>query len=158
MAANCWVPPAAIDAVVGVTVTDTSTGAVTVTTADPLTPLNDAPMLEVPVAAALASPLVEIGTAEGREELHVTDEVRSCALPSLYDAVAINCWALPAGSEIFPGDTAIETSTGGVTTSPVDPVIPVSVALMTELPAATALARPKAETEATLVWLELHAT
>ena len=41
---------------------------------------------------------------------------------------------------------------------PVDPVMPPSVALIAELPAATAVAKPVGEMEVTFVWLELQLT
>jgi len=65
---------------------------------------------------------------------------------------------VPAANEAFVGVTTIETSTGAVTVRVVDPVIPVRVALIREVPVVTLVAIPDAEMDATLAWLEFHPT
>jgi len=56
------------------------------------------------------------------------------------------------------GVTAIETRVGGFTVKEVDPVIAPEVAVIVELPAATAVANPAALMVATLVSEEVQVT
>jgi hypothetical protein len=51
------------------------------------------------------------------EELHVTTEVRSCVLPSVYVPVAVNCCVVPSAIVAVGGLSAIDTSAAGFTTS-----------------------------------------
>jgi hypothetical protein len=55
--------------------------------------------------------------------------------------VAVNCCVLSAIIEGFAGVTAIDTSTGA-TVRVVDPIIPLIVALIVEVPNATPVAKP----------------
>ena len=70
----------------------------------------------------------------------------------------MNCCVLPTAIEAFAGVTAIDTSTGAVTVSVVEPVILPIVALMLEVPAVTPVAKPPAAIVATLGADELHVT
>ena len=56
------------------------------------------------------------------------------------------------------GVTAIETSAAAVTVSTVEPVMPLNVALIFEVPAPTAVASPVLETVATDVVADAHVT
>ena len=71
--------------------------------------------------------------------------------------MATNCCEFPAAIEEFAGVTAIDTRTGAVTVSGVEPVMPLSVALMLEVPVATPVAKPLAVIVATPEADELHA-
>lgn len=77
-----------MEAVEGAIVTDTSAGAVTASVVDPLIPVIVALMLVVPTVIAVAKPPAVIADTEGTDELHVTEDVRSCELPSLKVPVA----------------------------------------------------------------------
>jgi hypothetical protein len=54
----------------------------------------------------------------------------------------VNCWVSPAGTLGLAGVTAIDSKTAALTVSTVEPVMPSSVALMVDVPCATAVARP----------------
>jgi len=114
----------------------------------------------VPKPAVVANPcepdaLLIVATL-GADELHAAVLVRFCVLPSLYVPVAVNCCVLPTAIEAFAGVTAIDTSTGAITVSVVEPVILLIVALMLEAPVVTPLARPPAVIVATPGADELH--
>ena len=79
-------------------------------------------------------------------------------LLSLKVPVAANCWVEPFGIEGFAGVTAIDTRVAGVTVNTVEPVMPVSVALMLLVPAATPVARPLLVIVATESVADAHVT
>src|SRR5258708_35841374 len=95
VAVNCWVCPGVIEAVPGVTVIDTNTGAVTVRVADPETPFRVALMFENPAATVVANPPVWIVATEVTDEIHPAELVRLCVLPSLQVPAASHSWVLP---------------------------------------------------------------
>ena len=68
----------------------------------------------------------------------------------------MNCCVVPAAMEVFAGVTAIDTSTGAVTVSVVEPVILLSAAVIVEAPVFTAFAKPPAAIVATLGADEPH--
>jgi hypothetical protein len=103
VAVNCCERPAAIVAVAGETAIETRTGAVTVSTADPVFDPLAAVMEEVPAAFAVARPARAMVATVGLEEFQIAVLVRSCELPSLYFPMAENCWVVPAGIEGFAG-------------------------------------------------------
>jgi hypothetical protein len=70
--------------------------------------------------------------------------------------VAVNCWVFPAAREGLAGVTAIDTSTGAVTVSVVEPLILLIVALILDVPVVTPAARPPKVIVATPVADELH--
>src|SRR5262249_40229063 len=98
-----------------------------------------------PWASPLARPAepgeLEICATAVDDELHCTELVRLTCEPSVRVPVATNCCDSPLGRLGFAGVTAIEAS-AGVTVSTVDPVTPASVALIVDVPAASALASP----------------
>ena len=65
-------------------------------------------MLVLPAAVAAPSPELLITTLVLSEDVHVTVEVMSSILPSLYDPIAWNCCAAPIGIVTVCGDTVIE--------------------------------------------------
>ncbi|MFT4840901.1 MAG: hypothetical protein ACI90M_001359, partial [Candidatus Azotimanducaceae bacterium] len=157
VAVNCCVVPNAIEGVGGVTANDTSTAGVTVSVVESLTPLpaSIAVIVVVPCAALVASPslppaLLMIATA-GDVELHVTVDVRSCVVLSLYVPVAANCCVVPSAIDGVGGVTANDTNTAGVTLSITEPftLLPVSTAVIVVVPRPSADARPGVENEAT---------
>ena len=56
----------------------------------------------------------------------------------------MNCCVLPTAEEVFPGDTAIEPSAGGVTVRRVVPAVAFTVAETVVVPCAKVLAVPLA--------------
>jgi hypothetical protein len=91
VAVNCSVPPMGTDGFAGVTAIDTNTGAVTVSVVVALIEPDIAFIAVLPCATLLANPPVVIVAMFVGEELHVTDEVNGCVLPSLNVPVAVNC-------------------------------------------------------------------
>ena len=83
VAAYCCVVPCWMEALAGVTAIDTNTGAVTANPVDPLIEPEAAWIVVLPVATPVArAPLVIVATVVF-VELHVTELVRFCVLPSL---------------------------------------------------------------------------
>jgi len=78
------------------------------------------------------------------DELHVTEFVRFCVLPSVKVPVAENCCVFPSEMDGAVGVTAIETSTGAPTVKVVEPWMEPKVASTVVPPWATLLARPLA--------------
>ena len=54
-----------------------------------------------PVASEVARPPATTLATLAAEEVHVTDDVRFCVLPSLKVPVALHCSVLPSGMEGF---------------------------------------------------------
>ena len=107
-------------------------------------------MDEVPVATALARPVVEMVATEGVADAQVTWLVRFSVELSEKVPVAVNCWVAPTAMLGLAGVTVIDWRIGaGVTVSIVAPVMPLRLAVMEEVPVATAVASPVAEMVAT---------
>jgi hypothetical protein len=83
MAVNCWLVPAAIEGLAGVTVIDDNGAEVTVRDVDPVTDPELAEIVVDPAPTALPSPHAETVATAAAEELHAAVLVRSCELPSL---------------------------------------------------------------------------
>lgn len=83
VAVNACVSPAAIDGFAGVTATDTSVGAVTVSTVEPDTFPKTAEIVEVPALSAVASPALLIEATAGVPDAQATLPVIFAVLPSL---------------------------------------------------------------------------
>ena len=80
---NCWVSPAAIDGLAGVTAMLCRVAEVTVSTVEPLTSPSVALMLLVPAATPVARPLALIVAVAVVPEAQVTAAVRSRCESSL---------------------------------------------------------------------------
>ena len=118
------VRPIGIEAVAGVTVIDTNVAAVTVKVAEPDLPSKVAVMTDVPMATPVARPDVLLTVATPVvPEVQLEDAVTSRDVPSVYVAVAINCWGAPIGIEAVAGVTAIDTNWAG-NQCPVSPPAP----------------------------------
>jgi hypothetical protein len=151
------VVPMANDALAGVTAMETSTACPTFSVAVPLTKPDVAVMTAVPTPSPLATPPpAMLATVE--DEVQVTELVRSCALPSLYVPVAVNCWLVPLAIDALPGLTDIDTNTGDVTAKLVEPVTVPEVAVIIVLPGLTLVASPPLLTVAIVVADEVHVT
>jgi hypothetical protein len=109
----------------------------------------------------VASPLTAMLKTLVSEELHDTEPVMSCVLPSENVPVAVNCCDAPNGIEALEGVTAMETSDAPVTVKvAVAETLP-DVAVIVELPAASPFASPEAPFTlmlATPVLLEVQVT
>jgi hypothetical protein len=95
------------------------------------------------------------------EELHVTVEVKSFELPSLYFPVAVSCCVAPMPSEVMDGVMVIELKVGaGGTTASIDNFrefeMALSVAVIVTLPLFMPVTRPPLLTVARFALEELH--
>jgi hypothetical protein len=106
--------PTTIELLAGVTANDTRTGAVTVKVVEPVTDPELACMLVLPVPTVLARPALLIVATVAFDELHVTELLRSCVLPSLYVPVAVNCCVRPLATDPLAGVTESDTRLGGL--------------------------------------------
>lgn len=104
---NCWVEPAAIFAVEGITLMAVGTLGVMVSDTDPFTSPMEAFTAPDPGAMPLATPEELIATTPGFVEIHVTVEVTFSVEASLYVAVAENCCVPPTGILADAGEICI---------------------------------------------------
>lgn len=111
VAASCWVWPAIRDSA-PVTAIDFNEGD-TVTVAVPATPDSVAEMVLCPALIPVTDPLDETETIVAAEEVQAAAEVTSLVDPSLYVAVADNCWLWPTTTDIVPV-TAIDLTVGAL--------------------------------------------
>jgi hypothetical protein len=155
---NCSVSPFGTLGLAGVTAIDFSVALVTVITVEPVIPLRVALIVDVPLATPVARPALEIVATEVVADAQVTWLVKSCVDLSEYVPVAVNCSVKPLTTLGFAGVTAIDCSTAAVTVITVDPLIPLSVALIVDVPVPAAVARPALVIVATEVVAEAHVT
>ena len=146
VAVNCCVVPFAMLGSAGVTSIETSAAAVTVRVVEPEIRPDVAVIVVTPAALALARPseprAFEIVATTSSEEDHVTAEVRSWVVASVYVPVAVNCCVVPFAMLGSAGVTAIDTSAAALTVNVVVPEIKPDVAVIVVEPSALALARP----------------
>ena len=69
-------------------------------------------MVVEPAPAEVARPALSMGATVVSEDVQVTDEVRSCVLPSEYVPVAVNCCVAPRVMLESAGAIVRETRTG----------------------------------------------
>src|SRR5208337_4135035 len=158
VAVNCCVCPLRTLGLPGVTAIDCSTAALTVITVEPLILPSVALMVDGPVATAVANPPLVMVATDVVAEAQVTWLVRFCVVLSEYVPVAVNCWVCPLRTQGLAGVTAIDCSTAALTVITVEPLILPSVALMFDVPVATAVARPALVMVATEVVAEAQVT
>jgi hypothetical protein len=158
VAVNCWLTPSVTETVVGVTARETSAGGVIVTSVLPLTELELAVIVAVPLDTLLANPTLDTATTAGAEVFQVTAPVMFWVDPSLKVPLALICILVPRAIDWFDGVTRMDCRTAGFTVKPVDAVMLPRVAVITVLPAFVPIARPPEDTDATPVVAELHAT
>src|SRR5277367_2934955 len=144
VAVNCCVAPLVMLGLAGVTAMDCSVAAVTVSTVEPEIAPEVALTVEVPAEAPVAKPLALMVATAGEAEAQVTLPVRFCVLLSLNVPVAVNCCVKPLAIEGFAGLTAIDCRVAAETVRVVEPVIDPDLALIEDVPVATAVARPVA--------------
>jgi hypothetical protein len=107
----------------GVTAIDFRTGATvaTVSVAVPLTPLRVAVMALEPAATAVASPEELIVATAVFAEVQVAVVPTFPVEPSLYVAIAVNCWVAPTAMLAVLGDAEIVLSVFGEGAIPATP-------------------------------------
>jgi len=142
VAVNCCVSPLATLELAGVTAIETSAAAFTVSVVLPMMAPEVAEIVVVPTARLVARPVAAMVAVAGVDDDQVAVEVRFCVEPSVYVPVAVNCCPTPLATLGLAGVTAMETSDGDSTVSPVLPVAPPNVAEMVVVPTATVVARP----------------
>ena len=97
VAVNCWVTPAGMLGLAGVTDMEDKVAEVTVRVVLPEILPEMAVMVAVPAEKAVARPLLLTVTTNVFDELQVTCVVISRLVPSENVPVAANCWTTPAG-------------------------------------------------------------
>ena len=148
----------AIDKLGAVMVIDFNTAGVTANVnVFEVTPLEAAVMLEVPVATAVANPVVVIVAKDGVAEFHTAVFVRFCVVPSVNVPVAVNWSVSPFAIDALGAVIAIDCRVAGVTVKvSVFEVTPLELAVITDVPGLTAVARPVALIVATPGVAEFH--
>lgn len=115
-----------------------------VAVAVPLTEPEAAVMVAVPRLRAVANPLTVMVKTLVFEELHVAVSVMSCVVPSEKVPIAVNCCNVPSGMDGLVGVTAIEVTVAPVTVKVAFAKTLPEVAVITDVPAASPMARPGA--------------
>jgi len=93
---------------------------------------------------------------EPSDELHWTELVMFCVLPSLNVPVAANCSVVPRGMVEIAGVMAMETNAAAVTVRPEVPATPAAVAVIDVWPVVALIASPLGPAVATDGVEELH--
>jgi hypothetical protein len=127
-------------------------GAFTVRVVDPVTPPMLADTVLVPGATPVAKPLASTVTTAVVMEVHVTRDVRSLLLPSVYVPVAENCCVVLTGIELAAGATLTDARLAPalVTLRVAVPVIVPDCAVINTIPGIRAFASPPLLIVATL--------
>jgi hypothetical protein len=137
---------------------DWRTALVTVRLSVPVTPPVVACTVKIPVATPVASPVeLTIPTAGARED-QVTVDVNSTVLPSEYVPVAASCKERPRAKLLCAAVTVMVCRDAVVTVSVVLFVIEPRVAVIVDVPTATAVSNPVVLTVPTEATEELHET
>jgi hypothetical protein len=139
-------------------VTDTSTGAVTVSTVEFVTGPRVAEMVLVPWLRLVARPFELIVATAVTEAPQITEADISLVLASAKVPVAVNCWVLPSGTEGLAGVTVNDTKADPATVKTVEPEMLPNTAEMVLVPKSLLIARPLESIVATAVADELQVT
>ncbi len=127
VAVNCCNVPRGIDAFAGVTAIETRVALVTVRIAlEEMLP-ELAVIVEVPAAIPIASPGTPFTLMLATElfpEVHCTDAVTFCVLPSVKVPIAANCTVVLFAIDALDGEIASETRAGAVTVRLALPLTP----------------------------------
>lgn len=158
-AVNCCDVPSGMDAFTGPTAMETGVALVTVRVALEETLPAVAVIVEAPADVPIVSPgtpfTLMLATARFAE-VHCTDAVSFCVLPSVKVPSAANCTVVPCAIDELAGETASETSVGVVTVRVALPLTPEYVAAMVAEPGALLVTKPMLETAAALVFDEFQ--
>lgn len=146
VAVNACLRPVATEAGAGATETPVSTGAVTVSPAEPVTAPEVATMVVEPTETPVATPWLpgafDTVADAGVVDVQATSAVAFDVVPSDHVAVAVNGCLSPAATEAVWGTTESDVTTLMVTTSVAEPDTPPDAALTVAVPAATPVATP----------------
>src|SRR5580693_2661561 len=115
-------------------------------------------ILVVPVACAVARPLLLSVATLVLDEFHVTSPVISVVVPSVNVPIALNCSVPSASIEALFGVTAIDARFAIVTVTLVVPLMLFKAAVIVTVPGATPVTSPVLETVASLVSEEDQST
>jgi hypothetical protein len=99
-------------------------------------------IVEAPVPTAVARPAASIVTRDGKDEVHATDDVRFCVVPSVNEPVAVNCCLRPFGTVGLKGVTAMLTRAAADTVKVDVPVTLPEDAVITVGPTCALVASP----------------
>ena len=91
--------PKANEGFIGAIAMETRAGGVTLRVLEPLIEPKVAVIVALPVPTPVAKPVLLTLATAGADELHVTELVRFCVLPSVYVPAAVNCCVLPRATE-----------------------------------------------------------
>lgn len=134
----------------------------TVSVVEPVTVPTVAVMTELPAATPVATPLAVMVATAVVPELQVTAGMEAAestrVLPFVYVAVAVNCSVAPAAIFGVAGVTVTVATAGAVTVMVTVLEMPPEAAVITEVPVATAVAKPPAVMVATEVVAEVQVT
>jgi hypothetical protein len=157
-AESCCVAPAITLAAAGLTVTEPTGTGITAMLAFPVLPSLVAMTVVEPTPTAVTSPDDETVATLALPVLQVTTRpVRMLLLPS--NVVAVACVVWPTCIGVEDRDTLTETTGVGVTVIEDVPLLPSLVAVITAVPAATAVTKPVVdETLARVGSLDDHVT
>jgi hypothetical protein len=124
--------------------------------ADALIDPEVALIVALPTPVPVANPPLAIVATAFADELQLTVLVRVCVLPSLYVPVAANCCVVPFAIVVPVGVTDMDTNSGAVTETLVDPKTVPDVAVILELPNRSPITNPLALTGATAGTEDAH--
>jgi hypothetical protein len=157
-AENCWVTPAGMLGLTGVT--DMEDRVVGVTMTITLADINPevAVMVAVPAAMEVARPLLLTVATDVLDEVQMTRVVMSKLVPSEYAPEAANCWVIPTGMLGLTGVTDMEDRVAEFTVRVILPEVFPEMAIMAVVPTAAAVAKPLLLTVATAGLDELQVT
>jgi hypothetical protein len=158
VAVNCWVVARDMTGLAGVKDMEDWLAEVTVRVVIPETVPEVAVTAAVPIAMAVAKPLMLTVATNGLDELQATCVVISWVVPSEKVPVAVNCWVVPPGTLGLAGVIVMEDRVAEVTVRVVLCETAPEVAVMVVVPAVRAVARPLLLTTATEVSDELQVT
>jgi hypothetical protein len=158
VAVNAWVSPFGTLGLAGVTAIDEIVTFLTVRTVEPTTVPIVALIDDVPCATAVASPDAVMVAIDVVAEPQVTWLFTSSVVLSVRIPRALNCKVVPGAMLGLAGVTTIDWSTGGVTVKTVDPLRPLNVALIDDVPVVSVVARPADEIVATASVADAHVT
>ena len=103
---------------------------------------SEAMIVVVPVASALARPVLLTVARFGADEFQVAIPVMSWLVPSVKVPVAVNCCTVPAGVDGSRGVITMDATTAGVTDRVSVMLIEPETAVMVTFPRANVVSRP----------------
>lgn len=158
VATNCLTTPSGMLLLAGVTASETMVALVIVKVADPDIEPDEAAIDVVPGETAVTTPVLLTDATPGCEELHITELVTSCIVPSVKVPMALNCSSIPDGMDALLRTTDKETIAAAITDTVVDPLTPEVAAVMLTVPWAKDESSPAALIAPTFVFEEPQLT